>query len=178
MVQPQSPYTRIAHTTIQHYLTVGHAVGLAHHEIPPELYTIQRGCFVSLHLLNDDLRGCMGTIEPQEDNLVEEIQRNALSAAFHDHRFAPLTIEDFHSVKISVDVLTIPEKITSPEELDPLIFGLIISDGKYQRGVLLPSIPGIDTVEQQVRIVKRKAGLEKADDRGLTFYRFTSNRYH
>ena len=117
-------------------------------------------------------------LEPHEKHLVAEIKRNALSAAFHDHRFMPLGPDEFTRIKISVDVLTEPERIHSLDELDPCIYGLIISDGKLQRGVLLPSVPGIDTVEQQVEVVKRKAGLAGADDQLLEYYRFTSTRYH
>lgn len=178
MYLPQTPYTHIAHSTIHQYLLHGRKMELTLGELPDELYRTNRGCFVSLHLDNDDLRGCMGTIDPQEQNLVEEIKRNALSAAFHDHRFSPLTLTEFENTRLSVDVLTVPEEINSLDDLDPLIFGLIITDGKYSKGVLLPSIPGINTIEEQIRIVKRKAGLERADNRGLTFLRFTSNRYH
>jgi len=178
MYNPQSPYTQIAFETIKQYLQQGHLEISKIPGLPAELFKIRRGCFVSLHKLDDELRGCIGTIEPREDNLVEEIKRNAISAAIHDHRFSPLTNTEFPGIKISVDVLTEPEPVSSLEDLDPQIFGLIVSDGKIQKGVLLPSIPDIDTIEKQIRIVKRKAGLSNSDDRHLTFYRFTSNRYH
>ena len=147
-------------------------------DIPDEFFSVRRACFVSLHKSkNDELRGCIGTLEPQEKNLAEEIQRNAISAAFHDRRFQPLTTDELEEIDVSVDVLTIPERIYSADELDPSIFGLIITDGKFRRGVLLPSIPGIDTPEQQVLIVKRKADLSEADEKKLEYYRFTSNRF-
>lgn len=177
MYIPQSDYTHIAIESIRHYFRFGHSRSLTIKNISPSLFELSRGCFVSLHLSNEALRGCIGTIEPQEKNLVEEIKRNALSAAFHDTRFTPLTEDEFKDIKLSVDVLTKPEEIYSADDLDPLIYGLIISDGKYQKGVLLPSLPGVDTVEHQIEIVKHKAGLEKADDSELLFYRFTSNRY-
>jgi len=178
MYIPQTPYTLIAFETIKHYLQSGHIKNLKIPAIPSEFFKIRRGCFVSLHHMDEKLRGCIGTIEPQENNLVEEIKRNALAAAFHDRRFDPLSEIEFQNIKISVDVLTEPEAISSQDDLDPLIFGVIVSDGKYQKGVLLPSIPEIDTIQKQIRIVKRKAGLSDTDDRNLIFYRFTSNRYH
>src|SRR5215217_7209149 len=48
-------------------------------------------CFVSLKTLNGELRGCIGTIEPAQDTLAEEIIANAISAATNDPRFDPLT---------------------------------------------------------------------------------------
>ena len=178
MFLPQSPYTRIAYETIDHYLKHGQLKNLKLTPVPPDLYELKRGCFVSIHLQDDELRGCIGTIEAQEDNLVEEIKRNSISAAFRDHRFQPLTKKEFPIINLSVDVLTEPELIFSIEDLDPSIFGVIVSDGKHQKGVLLPSIPGIDSVEKQIAIVKRKAGLHNVDDQQLVYYRFTSNRYH
>jgi uncharacterized protein len=146
--------------------------------IPSELLNSRQGCFVSLHKTDGALRGCIGTIDPYERNLVEEISRNAVSAAFNDNRFNPLTEVELDDVELSVDVLTVPEQINSLDDLDPQIFGVIVADNSYHRAVLLPSIPGIDTVDKQIEIVKRKAGLSSASNNKLTFYRFTSNRYH
>jgi AMMECR1 domain-containing protein len=117
-------------------------------------------------------------VEPYESSLAEEIERNAVSAAFCDHRFEPITYEDLEDIEISVDVLTKPEKISSFDDLDPLIFGVIVCDDCGNKAVLLPSIPSVDTVERQIEIVKRKAGLAHKCDSKLSFYRFTSNRYH
>jgi AmmeMemoRadiSam system protein A len=146
--------------------------------LPASLTSIRRACFVSLHGPEDQLRGCVGTLEPQEENLTYEIRRNALSAAFHDNRFEPLQNSELEDISISVDVLTPAERIYSANDLDPAIFGLIITDGQFKRGVLLPSVPTIDTVEKQIAVVKRKAGLADADDRKLEYYRFTSTRHH
>lgn len=176
MYQPRNPYTRIAFATIGHYLKEGNVLRLQFKDLPAALYK-KRGCFVSLHKTNDELRGCIGTIEPQEKTLAEEIKRNALSAAFHDRRFPPLTPDEFDHIKISVDVLTEPERIITADDLDPSIYGLIISDGLYRKGVLLPSIPGIDSVKKQIEIVKKKADLTQTDESKLFFYRFTSTRY-
>ena len=43
-----------------------------------ELKKMKAGCFVTLH--NPELRGCIGTIEPVQDNLADEIIQNAVSA--------------------------------------------------------------------------------------------------
>lgn len=178
MYEPGSPHTRIALEAIRHFLEGKGSYEPDPGKFPEDFFRTRRACFVSIHTEDEQLRGCIGTLEPQEENLAMEITRNALSAAFHDHRFAPLTPEEFGMVSLSVDVLTPPERVRSEDDLDPAIFGLIISDGKFRRGVLLPSVPTIDTVDKQISVVKRKAGLTGADDSKLEYYRFTSTRYH
>ncbi len=136
---------------------------------------LNRGCFVSLHLKNGDLRGCIGTIEPRFKTLFEEIVQNAISAASRDPRFSPVTPDELEEINVSVDVLTPLEEV-APAQLDPAVYGLIISDG-YRKGVLLPALEGVDTVERQIDIVKKKAGLEMVDNDKLKFYRFRTERY-
>jgi AmmeMemoRadiSam system protein A len=160
------------------YLKGGDTDKLLLEDAPKDLFEIRRGCFVSLHLIGGELRGCIGTIEPVEENLYKEIVRNAISSASRDTRFSPVRMDEMDEIEISVDVLSEPEIVFSPEGLDPTKYGLIISDGNYRRGILLPGLEGVDTVEQQISIVKRKAGLEKYDDGLLKYYRFTSKRYY
>jgi uncharacterized protein len=178
MYHPQTIYTEIALAAIFQNFKESDGVKTPVGPIPQELLDSRRGCFVSLHKADGYLRGCIGTIEPFEQNLVEEISRNAVSAAFHDSRFKPVTPGEMDSIEVSVDVLTVPEKITDLSSLDPLIYGLIVTDETNHRGVLLPSIPTIDTIDKQIELIKRKAGLEKVSNDKLSFYRFTSNRYH
>jgi len=178
MFIPKSPYSRIAFEAIKYYLKKGNLKRFSLEGLPSELYEIQRGCFVSLHKTDGELRGCIGTIEPRDSNLYEEIKHNAISAAFNDSRFSPLTKAEFNDLEVSVDVLTPPEQVFSMDDLDPLIYGVIVTDESYRKAVLLPSIPGIDTLEEQLRIVKRKAGLNNEANESLQFYRFSSTRYH
>jgi uncharacterized protein len=177
MYKPESEYTKLALNAILDQFSVEGPQGIVSENIEEKLQQ-RRGCFVSLHKRDGSLRGCIGTIEPTERNLKEEITRNAVSAAFCDSRFEPLSPDELDDLEISVDVLTEPEEIHSFDDLDPVIFGVIVSDSRGRRAVLLPSIPSIDSVLKQVEIVKRKAGLGQANNSKLTFYRFTSNRYH
>jgi len=178
MYQPKSIYTQLALETIQHYLKNGHLKKFPEEKIPEALKNMQAGCFVSLHKLGGELRGCIGTIEPLEKNLADEIQRNAISAAFRDSRFSSLQSSEMDEIELSVDVLTLPERVYSLDELDPMIYGVIVSDGNYNRAVLLPSLPGIETLDKQLDIVIRKAGLGHKNIEELEVYRFTSTRYH
>lgn len=178
MYQPKTIYTEIALSAILDNIEGAKQKHKPIGPIPEELLHTRIGCFVSLHLTDGSLRGCIGTIEPYERNLVNEIARNAVSAAFHDTRFEPVKPDELDDIELSVDVLTVPELINDLDDLDPQIYGVIVTDNKYSRAVLLPSIPSINTIENQIEIVKRKAGLSKVSNDKLTFYRFTSNRYH
>lgn len=133
-------------------------------------------CFVTLHNKSDNsLRGCIGTLAPNQSDLKEEIHTNALSAALNDPRFSPLRPEELKDITISVDVLDTPEPVASVEELDPKVYGVIVSS-KHKRGVLLPDLPGIDRIEDQLAIAMRKAGIEPGSP--IHVERFKVTRYH
>lgn len=116
-------------------------------------------CFVTLRI-DGNLRGCIGTISPASDNLAQELVRNAVGACSRDPRFAPVAESELDHLEYSVSLLQAPESVSGPEELDPQRYGVIVSAGK-KRGVLLPGIPGIDTVERQLQVTLRKAGIPK-----------------
>ena len=118
--------------------------------------------FVSLHE-DGELRGCIGTISPVTGSVADEIVRNGVAAASEDPRFPPVRPDELDALAYSVDVLFPPEPVDSPAELDPVRYGVIVAKG-YRRGLLLPNLEGVDTVEQQLSIAKRKAGIDPADD--------------
>ncbi len=115
------------------------------------------GAFVSIHE-HGRLRGCIGTFLPTRDNLAEEIIENAISAATRDPRFDAITPDELPFLEISVDVLGEPEDIDSEKELNPKRYGVIVTKGG-RRGLLLPDLEGVDTVEQQISIARQKAGI-------------------
>jgi AmmeMemoRadiSam system protein A len=128
-------------------------------ELTPEMQQ-RAGTFVSLHDRFGELRGCIGTILPVQANVAEEIIQNAISAATRDPRFPPVRPEELDGLDVKVDVLTTPEPISGPEELDPKRYGVIVQDARgWRRGLLLPDLEGVDTVEYQVDIARRKAGI-------------------
>lgn len=142
---------------------------------PEGLLRTQAPCFVCLKTLDGELRGCIGTIEPVKDTLAEEIVANAISAATSDPRFEPVTPAELSNLRYSVDVLY-PAEPTVMEELDPKVFGVIVEDESgSRRGLLLPDIPGIEEVEQQVEIAARKAGISSGEPVKLS--RFKVERF-
>ncbi|HKO62962.1 MAG TPA: AmmeMemoRadiSam system protein A [Pyrinomonadaceae bacterium] len=140
-----------------------------------ELLTARAACFVSLKTRAGDLRGCIGTIEPAKQSLAEELIANAINAATRDPRFAPVGEDELQALVYSVDVLEAPEAATFAE-LDPAIYGVIVEDEPgIARGLLLPSIEGVDTAQKQVDIAARKAGIPPGTP--LKFQRFKVTRY-
>ena len=125
--------------------------------LPEEMLQGRAGVFVSLHR-DGRLRGCIGTIQATRRNIAEEIIENAISASTRDPRFGPVQPEELETLEISVDVLGDAEKIRSADELDVKRYGVIVSKG-FRRGLLLPNLDGVDTVEEQVAIALSKAGI-------------------
>ena len=131
-----------------------------------------KGCFVSLKI-DSRLRGCIGTLEPGRPSLEEEIASNALAAATRDPRFSPVLLKEMESIAISIDILEVPEAVDSPEDLDPERYGAVVRSGK-RCGVLLPGLPGVVTVEKQLKICLEKAEIEQGEPYSIS--RFTVTR--
>jgi AmmeMemoRadiSam system protein A len=177
MYQTKSPHTKLALSVIVAIAQKQSLDEIKSLKIPEEL-SQKLSCFVSIHLIDESLRGCIGTIEPREENLYQEIIQNAISACTQDSRFTPVRADELENITVSVDVLGKPYQIKSMDELNPINLGVIVSDGAYRRGVLLPNLETVDTVEKQLNIAKRKAGLQNMDNEALQIFAFTSTRYH
>lgn len=141
-----------------------------------ELSGTRAGCFVSLHK-DGQLRGCIGTIAPTRASLAEEICANAVSAALHDPRFPPVSAGELGELVYDVDVLSEPEPVSGPGELDCRRYGVIVTsaDGT-RRGLLLPDLDGVDTVEEQLHVAARKGGVDLAEE-GVRLERFEVVRH-
>lgn len=119
------------------------------------------GVFVSLKK-RGQLRGCIGTFEPTQENVAQEIMQNAVSSATRDPRFPPVSSEELPYLDYSVDILTEPEPVEDRNKLDPRKYGVIV-ESRGRRGLLLPDIEGVDTVEQQIEICCYKAGIRPGE---------------
>jgi AmmeMemoRadiSam system protein A len=135
-------------------------------------FSRRAACFVSLKK-HGELRGCIGTLEPAKTHLCDEIARNAHSAAFHDPRFHRVRADELPELTCSVDVLS-PSQPCGLSDLDPAMYGVIVASG-FRRGVLLPDLQGVDTVEEQVDIALQKAGIGRGE--AFSLERFTVTRY-
>ena len=141
-------------------------------DMTPEMKE-KAGVFVSLKK-HGQLRGCIGTFEPTTVNVAQEIISNAVSSATRDPRFMPVTPAELPDLTYSVDVLTKPMPVNSTKELDPRKYGVIV-ESSGRRGLLLPDLEGVDTVEHQIQICRQKAGIYPDDP--VKLYRFEVKRY-
>ena len=142
--------------------------------LPDEMLSKRAGAFVSLKK-HGQLRGCIGTIAATTESVAKEIIRNARSAATEDPRFAPVTPDELPELVYSVDVLGDAEDIASPDSLDVKRYGVIVTNGG-RRGLLLPNLDGVDTVERQISIARQKAGIYDAEP--VKLQRFEVVRHH
>ncbi len=133
------------------------------------------GVFVSLKK-GGQLRGCIGTFLPSTENVAKEIVKNAISAATEDPRFNPVELNEVEDINYSVDLLSPPEKVVDISELDPKEYGVIVIKD-FRKGLLLPNLEGVDTIEEQLRIVRLKAGIDP-DDEDVETHRFKVRRYY
>ncbi len=161
----------LARKVLEYYLEEGRMPGLP--ETLPSEYEMKAGVFVSLKK-SGQLRGCIGTFEPVRENLAEEIAANAVSAAVRDPRFPPVSRAELPELDLSVDILGPIEKVENEKELDPKEYGIMVRKGS-RTGLLLPDLEGVDTVDQQVDIACRKAGIGPGEKPEL--FRFKVTRY-
>lgn len=165
-------YAALARRAVEEYVLYGRKLRLPR-ETENQMTRARAGAFVSIHE-HGALRGCIGTVSPVKSCIGEEIISNAISAASADPRFRPIRPEELKWLEISVDILSEPEEIESADKLDVKRYGVIVCSGS-KRGVLLPDLEGVDTVEQQIDIARRKAGI--APGKKLTLYRFAVSRH-
>jgi len=172
MKNTEDEYQELARRSLEHIITTGEIMPVPN-GLQGELLKKRAGVFVSIHK-NGRLRGCVGTIAPNTKNIAHEIVQNAVSAGLSDDRFAPVSAAELPYLEYKVDVLSEPESIDGPDQLDVKRYGVIVTSG-FKRGLLLPNLDGVDTVEEQIKIAKNKAGIR--DDEKVKLERFEVVRH-
>ena len=157
----EDPWVKLARLSLETYVKTGKRLERLPEGLPAEMTDRAAGAFVSLHP-HGRLRGCIGTTGPTTGSVAWEIVQNAVSACSRDPRFIPVGVEELDSLEYGVDVLGQPEPISSPAELDVKKYGVIVSCGG-RRGLLLPDLEGVDTVEQQIDIARQKGGISSRE---------------
>ncbi len=111
-----------------------------------------------------ELRGCIGSLQAHRA-LLEDVQANALAAAFQDPRFRPLQLTELRYTRVEVSLLSPSEAIVFESEqhalaqLRPDIDGVIFEYG-YYRSTFLPQVwEQLPDPETFMEHLKRKAGL-------------------
>ena len=165
-------YINLARQTINSYIKENKIIDIPEN-IESELLDRKTGVFVSIYKFGR-LRGCIGTFIPREDSIACEIRTNAIAAATQDHRFEKIDSDELDYLEINVDVLTTPEEISSLDELDPKKYGVIVTSG-LKKGLLLPDLYGVDTVDQQINIALSKGNINKGEN--YEIFRFEVDRH-
>ena len=153
----EDAFVKLARLSLETFVKTHKPLDKLPNDLPNEMTDRRAGAFVSLHK-NGQLRGCIGTFLPVTNSIANEIVRNAISACSQDPRFSPVTEDELDSIVYNVDILSEPEKIFDINQLNVKRYGVIVEkDGR--RGLLLPDLEGVDTVEQQISIAKRKGNI-------------------
>ncbi|MCJ7525207.1 MAG: AmmeMemoRadiSam system protein A [Candidatus Aminicenantes bacterium] len=145
----------LARNSIKKYLT---GEGRVAPPVAKPIYLEKRGVFVTLHR-KGELRGCIGYPLPYKP-LGEAVVDNAIAAASEDPRFPAVSSAELGELDIEISVLTVPQKVAGPNQVQLGRDGIIISKGS-QRGLLLPQVPVEQKwdLEQYISYGCRKAGL-------------------
>ena len=108
-----------------------------------ERFRLHCGTFVTLKI-KGQLRGCIGSLSSTE-TVIEGVKRNAMHAAFHDPRFAPLSREELGQTEVEVSILTEPKPLVFRgwqdliKKLRVHIDGVIIRKG-HASATFLPQV--------------------------------------
>lgn len=166
------PVVELAREAVEEYVRTGRII-----QPPVDLrgvLALRAGVFVCLKK-SGQLRGCIGTITPVTPSVAHETVRNAVAAATQDTRFPPVDVGELEGLEYSVDVLTPPEPVVEKSQLDPGKYGVIVSRGS-RKGLLLPDLKGVETVDEQLRIASLKAGIDPHEE-DISIERFEVKRY-
>jgi AmmeMemoRadiSam system protein A len=167
------PLVKLAKDTVELYIREAKVLQRPAGELAPEMKG-RAGVFVCLKI-RGILRGCIGTFQPTEPDVAGEVIRNAVSAATCDPRFPCVRADELALIEYTVDVLTAPEQVKDRKDLDPKRYGVIVQAGP-RRGLLLPDLEGVNTVDEQIDITMQKAGIMPGTP--VTLSRFEVKRYH
>ncbi|MBT9164275.1 MAG: hypothetical protein DDT22_00121 [candidate division WS2 bacterium] len=162
------PLVVLAKEAVELYLTEGRKPSPA---IIDELgydYRLPAPCFVTIRF-KGKLRGCIGTISSTQENIALEIIENAIKSATRDPRFPPIQTNEIPYLTYSIDMLGPLQEVSDISRLNPLKYGVVVEKG-LRRGVLLPDLESIDSVEQQLRLARLKAGIDEDDEINIYFF--------
>ena len=169
-VEWRDPYVELAREATEYFVRTGEEMAVPE-GLPKEMY--EKGAvYVGIHNAGK-LRGCQGTRVARR-SIAQEIIAQAARAS-RDARFEDVGVEELSTLEFRVDVLSELEEVTDVGELNPKEYGLVIEkDGKS--AIFLPNIESIQTVEEQISKIIKKAGLPE-DVTGYKLYRYRTVRH-
>lgn len=135
---------RLARQMIEEHLNLIPGDQITREETTDPVFEAHYGVFVTLHK-GEALRGCIGTLAGVE-SILASIKRQALNAAFHDHRFQPVTIDELGELHVEVSVLTEPQDFEYTDgndlvaRLRPEVDGVILKAPGGVGATFLPQV--------------------------------------
>ena len=158
-------------------------LSVAEKKLEDEDWLQQKGaCFITL-MQQDQLRGCIGTLDAHRP-LLDDVKANAKAAAFKDTRFSPLTSDELNTTQIELSLLSPIQALSFSSEQDALsqlqsgIDGLVFQYG-YQRSTFLPQVwEQLPDAKNFMAHLKHKADLPGdfwSDD--IKLYRYSVSKW-
>lgn len=132
---------------------------------------------------NEQLRGCIGTLEAHHPLLID-VKANAHAAAFRDPRFSPLTMHELDSTEIEISLLSAMQSLVFSGEhdalaqLQPGVDGVVFEFGHY-RSTFLPQVwEQLPEADVFMAHLKHKAGLQPGFwDEEVKLYRYSVSKW-
>jgi len=139
---------------------------------------IQPGATFITLTKNQDLRGCIGSLEATRP-LAEDVRVHAVAAALEDFRFPPVQEDEIPQISIEISRLTTPAKIAFEDtdelfsQIRPGIDGVVIKKG-VRRATFLPQVwEKVPDVEIFLEMLCRKMGASAECWRSMSVEIFT-----
>ncbi|HSA06631.1 MAG TPA: AmmeMemoRadiSam system protein A [Candidatus Gastranaerophilales bacterium] len=173
--EPLTPES-LARLAVETYINDGKKVILKNNLIGVE--TKKAGVFVTIYKKSNnakELRGCMGTEKPMYKDIKSEIIANAISSATEDPRFPRTQKEELKELIYLVDILSPLEEVNSKAELNHKKYGIVLTTASGKKGVLLPDLDKVKSVEEQIRIAKYQSGIKENEQ--VKIQRFSVKRF-
>eukprot|EP00331_Platyophrya_macrostoma_P032320 CAMPEP_0176450240 /NCGR_PEP_ID=MMETSP0127-20121128/27018_1 /TAXON_ID=938130 /ORGANISM="Platyophrya macrostoma, Strain WH" /LENGTH=196 /DNA_ID=CAMNT_0017837857 /DNA_START=35 /DNA_END=625 /DNA_ORIENTATION=+ len=131
--------------------------------VPDDFPKVDAPLFVTWHINKDELRGCIGTFA--KESLSKNLQKFALTSAFKDSRFSPISKKEVKDLNCAVSLLTNFEMARDALDWTVGVHGINISfqDSRQRsyHGTFLPEVAkeqGWDK-ETTLKYLIKKAGF-------------------
>ncbi len=173
----EDAYISLARLALETYVLTGEQLDLSRdvpEGLPDELLQSSTGVFVTIRQAGN-LRGCIGTIMPHSSSLASEICANVIAAGSSDPRFPSITADELDDLIYEVAVLHEPESCTLAD-LNPTLYGVVVNTPDGRRGIMLPGLEGISSVDEQVMAAALKGGIALGRDE-VFYQRFRVTRH-
>ena len=172
--EEQKSMSEIAKNTVDLFIKTGKKYSIENY---PAIFKKRLACFVTIYT-GDELRGCIGTIEPV-DTLFNSIVDNAISASTRDYRFSPVKEKELNNLNYEISVLS-PPVLFEPDSAEELFKGIkgkgLIIKKDFRSAVYLPQVWEHFSEEKDfLKSLCRKAGFfadEWKNFKNMKFYVF------